>query len=64
MKVEAFTADLAEGVAYAKNPPSDQPLSGAIYGGVPGGATPEVVQFLEEVMGDLLDGMQDVPAPA
>lgn len=62
--VEAFTADLAEGVAYAKNPPSDQPLSGAIYGGVPGGATPEVVQFLEEVMGDLLDGMQDVPAPA
>ena len=62
--VENFVADLAEGVAYAKNPPVEQPLSGAIYGGVPGGSTPEVVEFLEEVMGDLLDGMQDIPAPA
>jgi glutamate/tyrosine decarboxylase-like PLP-dependent enzyme len=31
--VEAFAGDLAEAVAYAKNPPQPQPLSGAVYGG-------------------------------
>lgn len=31
--VEAFAADLAEAVAYAKNPPQPEPMSSGIYGG-------------------------------
>jgi len=59
--VEAFTSDLDEAVAYALAPPSEQPLSGAIYGGVPGGHTEEAGSFIREVMFDMLDKMQDVP---
>jgi hypothetical protein len=58
---EAFAADLAEAVPYALNPPQEQPFSGAIYGGVPGGETPEVGAFIREIMIDMLDGMQDAP---
>jgi len=60
--VEAFRTDLAEAVEYAKNPPVETPFSGAIYGGVPGGPTPEVDAFVREVMVGLLDDMQDIPA--
>ena len=31
--VDTFTADLAEAVAYAKNPPQPEPQSGGVYGG-------------------------------
>ncbi len=58
--VEAFDTDLAEAVAYAKSSPGGQPLSGAIYGGVPGGPTPEAGQFIRDVMVSMLDDMQDV----
>ncbi len=60
--VDAFRADLAEAVEYAKAPPVETPFSGAIYGGVPGGPTPEVDAFVREVMIGLLDDMQDLPA--
>ncbi|MEZ5144658.1 MAG: pyridoxal-dependent decarboxylase [Acidimicrobiales bacterium] len=58
--VETF-ADLAAAVEYAKDPPVDTPFSGAIYGGVPGGPTPEADAFVREVMIGLLDEMQDLP---
>jgi sphinganine-1-phosphate aldolase len=62
--VEKFADDLAEAVAYAHEH-SDQPAeSGAVYGGVPGGLTIEAEQFIREVMAQLLDGQQGIPAPA
>ncbi len=62
--VDAFRTDLAEGVAYALNPPQEAPVSGAIYGGVPGGSTPEVDAFVREFMIAMLDDLQDIPAEA
>lgn len=62
--VDAFAADLAEGVAYARDKGDEQPLSGAIYGGVPGGPTPEAAAFVRDVMVSMLDEMQDVPVEA
>ncbi|MBV6509931.1 MAG: putative sphingosine-1-phosphate lyase [Acidimicrobiales bacterium] len=59
--VEAFASDLAEAVGYAKDPPSPEPFSGAVYGGVPGGPTPEADDFIRDVMVGLLDKMQSVP---
>ena len=59
--VEAFAADLAEGVAYALNPPQEMPHSGAIYGGVAGGPTPEADAFVREFMVAMLNDMQDLP---
>jgi glutamate/tyrosine decarboxylase-like PLP-dependent enzyme len=61
--VEAFRDDLATAVAYALDPAAEQPVSGAIYGGVPGGSTPEVHAFVSEFMVAMLDDMQDI-APA
>ena len=60
--VEMFAKDMAEAVAYAKNPPADAPSSGATYGGVPGGPTPEAHDFIREIMVGMLDKMQGVPA--
>ncbi len=54
---EAFAANLGEAVAYAKDPPSTPPRSGALYGGGGPGMPPT---------GDLLVGYLDatsVPAP-
>ena len=54
---EAFAADLREAVAYAKEPPSTPPRSGALYGA--GGADMPATA-------DLLVGYLDatsVPAP-
>ncbi|MEZ5145402.1 MAG: aspartate aminotransferase family protein [Acidimicrobiales bacterium] len=62
--VETFATDLAAAVEYAKDPPVDTPFSGAIYGGVPGGPTPEADAFVREVMIGLLDEMQDLPTEA
>jgi len=61
--LDAFRADLADAVPYALDPPQEQPFSGAIYGGVPGGPTPEAGALVREVMFGLLDNMQDVRAP-
>ena len=61
---EAFAADLAEAVAYAREHAGDEPQSAAVYGGVPGGMTPEAEGFFRDVMAQILDAQQDVPAPA
>ena len=62
--VEAFRSDLAEGVAYGIEHKDETPMSAAIYGGVPGGPTPEAEEFVREIMISMLDDMQDIPAPA
>jgi len=59
--VEAFAADLADAIVYALDPPSPDPMSGAIYGGVPGGPTPEAGAFVREIMISMLDDMQQIP---
>jgi sphinganine-1-phosphate aldolase len=59
--VEAFTADLAEAVAYAHQHAGEQPQSGAIYGGVAGGWTADADEFIKQVMADMMDSQQTVP---
>jgi sphinganine-1-phosphate aldolase len=59
--VEAFRTDLAEGVAYGIEHKDETPMSAAIYGGVPGGPTPEAEEFVREIMISMLDDMQDIP---
>ncbi len=55
--VEAFAADLREAVAYAKQPPSTPPPSGALYGGgAPG------MPAAADLLGAYLDATS-VPAP-
>jgi glutamate/tyrosine decarboxylase-like PLP-dependent enzyme len=58
---EDFAADLADAVAYASERKDEQPLSGAIYGGVMGGMTEEADGFIRAVMADMMDGFQQVP---
>jgi len=55
---EAFALDLAKAVAYARNPPSPMPRSGAIYG-AGGAARPPREQLLKSVF-DRLDSMYEV----
>ncbi len=65
--VEAFTADLAESVDYARQHKDEKPLTGAVYGGVEGGLTAEADEFIRSVMTDMLDkhqGLPPAPAPA
>jgi sphinganine-1-phosphate aldolase len=59
--VETFAADLAGAVAYAKEHASEQPFTGAIYGGVAGGITEEADAFIRAVMGDMLDKQTALP---
>ncbi|HEX5095721.1 MAG TPA: pyridoxal-dependent decarboxylase, partial [Acidimicrobiia bacterium] len=61
--VEAFTADLAEAVQYAREHKGEKPSSGAIYGGVEGGMTDEADEFIRSVMTDMLDKHQGLPRP-
>jgi glutamate/tyrosine decarboxylase-like PLP-dependent enzyme len=61
---EAFAEDLAGGVAYAREHADEQPQSAAVYGGVPGGMTAEAEGFFRDVMAQIMDAQQDVPAPA
>jgi sphinganine-1-phosphate aldolase len=61
---EAFAADLDQAVLYAKEHKDEAPKSGAIYGGVQGGMTSEVDSFIKQVMADMLDGQQEIPAGA
>ena len=58
--VERFAKDLAEAVAYAKAPKTEQPRTGAVYGGVPGGPTSEADKSIREAMMRVLDRMQDL----
>ena len=59
--VESFAADLSDAVEYARKPSEPRPKSGAVYGGVPGGPTPEADAFIRELMVGMLDKMQDLP---
>ncbi|MEZ5098072.1 MAG: aspartate aminotransferase family protein [Nocardioides sp.] len=62
--VEAFAADLAEAVAYARerHAAGAQAELGAIYGGVAGGLTSEVEDIIVSFMDAMLDAQQSVPA--
>jgi sphinganine-1-phosphate aldolase len=64
--VDEFAADLAEAVicAIAKEAAGEEALSGAIYGGVAGGLTSEVEEFISSVMTDMLDLQQALPPDA
>ena len=64
--VDEFEADLAEAVPYAvaQEAAGEQALSGAIYGGVAGGLTTEVEEFISAVMTDMLDTQQSLPPDA
>ncbi|HET8561347.1 MAG TPA: aspartate aminotransferase family protein [Marmoricola sp.] len=61
--VDAFARDLDAAIAYAKEKQAagEQAFSGAIYGGVPGGLTPEADELIMTVMADMLDTQQSVP---
>jgi glutamate/tyrosine decarboxylase-like PLP-dependent enzyme len=59
--VETFAKDLADGVAYAKNPPTEQPASAAVYGGLPEGV-PKLQELVRGVMIGMMDTMQDIPS--
>ncbi len=60
---ETFAADLAEAVGYAnaKHAAGEEAFLGALYGGVAGGLTDDVEQFIVTVMDDLLDKQQSLP---
>jgi glutamate/tyrosine decarboxylase-like PLP-dependent enzyme len=60
--VDAFTADLDAAVEYARAHRDDAPKSGAIYGGIPGGPTPDTDEFIRAVMADMMDHQQSLPA--
>jgi sphinganine-1-phosphate aldolase len=61
--VEAFAADLAEAVAYAreKQAAGEEAFAGAIYGGVAGGLDQATSDFIVMVMDDMLDKQQALP---
>jgi sphinganine-1-phosphate aldolase len=58
---EAFAADLAGAVAYARGHAGEPASSGAIYGGVIGGMTEEADEFIRAVMAGMMDEQQAVP---
>ena len=62
--VEEFAIDLRDAVGYAHEHLDEAPKSGAIYGGIPGGSTPEADDFIRAVMTEMMDSQQDLPAPA
>ncbi|MGE0511045.1 MAG: aspartate aminotransferase family protein, partial [Acidimicrobiia bacterium] len=59
--VDAWAADLATAVAHAKANIGTPASSGAIYGGLPGGPTPEADEFIRAVMADMMDTQQSLP---
>jgi len=63
--VDAFAADLADAVEYARtqHAAGASPQSGAIYGGLGDRPTEEAGELIRAVMADLMDAMQAVPAP-
>ena len=58
---DAFGADLAEAVAYAKDHAGEPAHSSAVYGGVMGGMTAEADEFIRMVMAQMMDDQQAVP---
>ncbi|MFG2246835.1 pyridoxal phosphate-dependent decarboxylase family protein [Spirillospora sp. NPDC048823] len=63
---DAFAADLADAVRYAaeRHEAGESPLSGAVYGGVPGGLTEEADDFIRQIMTGILDTQQSLPPAA
>ncbi len=61
--VEAFAADLAEAVDYARerSAAGERAESSAIYGGVAGGLTDEAGEFITAVMDSMMDAFQGLP---
>ena len=62
--VDDFAADLTDAVRYAHDHRDETPKSGAIYGGIPGGPTPEADGFIRTVMTEMMDRQQGLPASA
>ena len=58
---EAFAADLAASVAYAKDPPPGGPRSGAMYGGA---GTPEGNVQVSEMLAGVVDAWYEPAPPA
>lgn len=61
--VEKWAEDLAASVEEAKRRTGESAETGAIYGSIPGGLTPEIADFIEVVMADMMDHQQSVPQP-
>ena len=61
--VDRFAADLADAVEHAKkqHAAGEEAFTGALYGGVAGGLTSDVEDFIVAVMTDMLDSQQSVP---
>ncbi len=60
--VDAFATDLADALEYAPEHKDEQPKSGSIYGGIPGGMTAEADEFIKAVMADMMNGQLAVPS--
>ncbi len=58
---DAFAADLAEAVGYARLHAGETAQSSAIYGSVVGGMTAEADEFIRAVMADMMNEQQAVP---
>jgi glutamate/tyrosine decarboxylase-like PLP-dependent enzyme len=61
--VEAWEADLAAAVEYARGRAGEPAESAAVYGGVPGGLDPEAEGMIRSVMEQLMDAQQAIPEP-
>ena len=59
--LERWEADLADAVAYAEAHADTPAQSGAIYGGVAGGPTPESDDLIRFFMADMMDHQQSIP---
>ena len=57
---DEFATDLAEAVEYAKNPKTEKPVTGAIYGGLPKGV-PAIQEAVRVRMVEMLGIFQGVP---
>jgi hypothetical protein len=64
--VDQFSTDLAAAVEHAKkqHAAGEPAFLSAIYGGVAGGLTSDVRDFVIEMMSQLLDTQQSVPPPS
>jgi glutamate/tyrosine decarboxylase-like PLP-dependent enzyme len=60
--VERWRNDLADGVAYALEHLGEAARSGAIYGGVEGGATEEADAFIRFFMEKMMDDQLSIPS--
>ena len=60
--VDAFAADLAAAVEYAREHRGEAAKSAAIYGGVVGGMTTDADEFIRTVMADMMDHQQALPS--